>query len=51
MQAGTLGVRRAVQPQTDPSGRLMSQPYVPPGTERFKVKVKVCIIGKTHEDP
>ena len=42
MKGGTLGVRRAMQPQTDPSGRLMSWPYVPPGTERVKVRLRHC---------
>ena len=35
--AGRRGVKHAGQPQTDPDGREMSGPCVPPGTERFKV--------------
>ena len=38
MLAGTPGTRRAVQPQTDASGKEMYKPCVPPGTERIKVK-------------
>ena len=40
-QAGARGTQHAVQLQTETSGRMMSEPCVPPGTERIKAKVRV----------
>lgn len=40
-QAAKHGVLYAMQLQTEHSGGETSKPYVSPGTERFKVKVKV----------
>jgi hypothetical protein len=41
VQAETRVTQHAVQLQTDSSGRKMSEPCVPPGTERIKVKVRI----------
>ena len=49
-QAGKHGVLYAMQLHTEHSVRETSKPCVPPGTERFKVKVKVRLASRVNQN-
>ena len=45
LRDGARGMQHAAQLRTATSGKMLSRPYVPSGTERIKVKVRLLLLS------